>query len=261
MNEGIIFDIKEFSVNDGPGGRVTVFLKGCPLKCMWCHNPEGIDPKLQYNSQTKKMVGTHWSVKEIVSYMEKYNEYFTLMHGGITFSGGEPTFQYDFLMECAQQLQRYHLLLDTSGYCEPEKFKRLAEVFDMFYFDLKLANEDEHVKYTGVSNEWIIDNLRAISQTQKEIVIRIPMIPRITDTEENLAGLEYLIKTCCSNNKTKIHVLPYNVLAGGKYPIYNMKYPLENWFTKNNIKNIDRFVENMSDSDYRVTNYVKGDCL
>mgnify|MGYP002644402954 CR=1 FL=1 len=256
MNKGIIFDIKEFSVNDGPGGRVTVFLKGCPLKCMWCHNPEGINMKPQYNNQTKKIVGTQWSVEELLLYMERYKKYFWTMHGGITFSGGEPTYQYDFLKECAQQLQEYHLLLDTSGYCEPEKFEKVAELFDMFYFDIKIADREKHIKYIGQPNDKIIENLKILNTMQKEVVIRMPMIPQITDTEENLNGIEDLITLYCQSDKIKIHLLPYNQLAGGKYPIYNMKYPLLNGFTKNNKKSIGEFCKNMEKKGYKVVNYV-----
>lgn len=256
MNKGIIFDIKEFSVNDGPGGRVTVFFKGCPLRCMWCHNPEGLSVKKQYNSQTKKLVGVQWSVEELVLYMDKYKKYFEAMNGGITFSGGEPTYQYEFLKECAKQLQDYHLLLDTSGYCEVEKFENLAKLFDMFYFDLKIANREEHIKYTGVSNDRIIENLEILNKMRKQVVIRIPMIPQITDTEENLIGIGRLIMKCCQIENTKIHLLPYNKLAGGKYPIYNMVYPLLNSFTENNKKSIRSFYNNMEEKGFKISSYI-----
>lgn len=258
MDKGIIFDIKEFSINDGPGVRITVFFKGCPLRCKWCHNPEGINIEPQYNNQTKKLVGVEWEVTQLVEHLLSYSDFFSNFSGGITFSGGEPTMQADFLISCAKQLNGIHKLLDTSGYCNEEKFAEIAQYFDMFYFDLKLANEKEHEIYTGVSNRKIVNNLKYLIREKKNIVIRMPMIPNITDTKTNLsAAANLLIRECCS--KPVIHLLPYNSLAGGKYPVYGMQYPLVKGYRKNNIKNIVEFSNIMKQHGFAVINYVRGD--
>lgn len=256
MHKGIIFDIKEFSINDGPGVRTTVFMKGCPLSCMWCHNPEGISPSPQKNFQTKKMVGREWTVEELVAHLQKYDDFFKEYGGGITFSGGEPTMQADFILECLKEMAGTHTLLDTSGFCAEDIFANLAEKFDAFYFDLKLADEEMHKKYTGVSNVKILNNLRYLVESQKQITIRIPMIPHITDTSENLNGLCKIITQICPQTAVVIHLLPYNTVAGGKYPVYGMVYPLREGYRSNNIVSIKNFQEVMEENGYKVINYV-----
>lgn len=254
MDKGIIFDIKEFSIHDGPGVRVTVFMKGCPLKCDWCHNPEGMSPLPQYNSQTGKAVGKEWTIDELIRRMDSYNPFLKNCGGGITFSGGEPGMQADFLMEFAKRRPEVHKLLDTSGYCEPKKFAALAEQFDMIYFDLKPIDDAAHRKYTGVSNHMILENLKYLMEIRKKTILRMPMIPEITDTRRNLEDARELIEKECMQG-TEIHLLPYNQLAGGKYPIYGMEYPLKNWYTKNNTENIEHFARELSGRGYHVKNY------
>ena len=255
MDKGIIFDIKEFSIHDGPGIRVTVFMKGCPLRCKWCHNPEGICLIPQYNNQTGKLVGREWTLDELVRRVDSYQVYFD-NEGGITFSGGEPCMQAEFLLKFAKICPNVHKLLDTSGYCEPEKFAELTEWFDMIYFDLKLISDVAHREYTGVSNQLILKNLDYLMKTQKSTVLRMPMIPEITDTCQNLDAAVKLITEKCRPG-TEIHLLPYNKLAGGKYSVYGIEYPLKNWYTKNNTDNIERFAEVLSGRGYQIKNYVQ----
>lgn len=255
--QGTTFDIKEFSINDGPGTRVTVFMKGCPLRCQWCHNPEGLGTQPQYNTQTRQLVGKTWTVEELVQRLNSYRPFFDQLGGGITFSGGEPSMQAEFLAACAQQLEGVHLLLDTSGYCAGEKFAGLARHFDAFYFDLKLADDDLHKQYTGVSNQAIHNNLRQLMAMGKDVTIRMPMIPYITDTKENLTAMADVIGRICTP-KAPIHLLPYNGLAGGKYPIYGMEYPLQEGYTTNLYHNIRSFADAMVAQGYQVKNYVTG---
>lgn len=255
MVRGTIFDIKEFSINDGPGVRITVFMKGCPLRCMWCHNPEGISLLPQYNYQTGQRVGKEWTVNELVDYLLGYESFFQEFGGGVTFSGGEPTMQAGFLIACARKMPHIHKLLDTSGYCDVNEFSSLAGFFDAFYFDLKLAKEEAHLKYTGRSNSCIIQNLKNLIKMKKEVTIRIPLIPYITDTNENLEEIFGLITTICPLNTT-IHLLPYNGLAGGKYPVYGMKYPLVSGYKKNLVENINKFACDMQRRGYEIENYV-----
>lgn len=256
MLKGTIFDIKEFSINDGPGVRITVFMKGCPLRCMWCHNPEGISHLPQKNLQTQRIVGKEWTVEELVSYLGRYGAFFKEYGGGITFSGGEPTMQSEFILECLKNMPEIHTVLDTSGYCKEETFAELSEQFDLFYFDLKLADEAEHIRYTGVSNKTIIHNLEFLMDRKKSVTIRMPMIPHITDTEHNLKALSEIIFAKCSPVNIDIHLLPYNTVAGGKYPVYGMEYPLQNGYCTNNNDAILEFQHLMQKKGYKVMNYV-----
>lgn len=125
MTTGLIFDIKEFAINDGPGIRLTVFMKGCPLRCAWCHNPEGISPQPQHNRKTGCMVGKEYTVEELTRRICKFRDVFDLSGGGVTFSGGEPTRQSEFIEACALRLNGIHKTLDTSGFCPSATFRRL----------------------------------------------------------------------------------------------------------------------------------------
>lgn len=224
MTSGLVFDIKEFALNDGPGIRLTVFLKGCPLRCLWCHNPEGLSAEPQINQLTGKLCGHYYTPQEIVTRALKFKDLFEMSGGGVTFSGGEATSQFDFLYETAIMLSGIHKNLDTSGYCPQERFLKLLDVFDLFFFDLKLGNEQQHKKYTGVSNALILKNLQALDFSGKSYHVRIPLIPDITDTVENLSALSDIILRL--KNPLKIDLLPYNILAGAKYSSYGLKFSL-----------------------------------
>lgn len=254
MSKGIIFDIKEFSIHDGPGPRITVFMKGCPLRCLWCHNPEGISSLPQPNMQNGQVVGEEWSAAELVERIMRYKDYFDAFGGGVTFSGGEPTLQAAFLIACAEKLNGIHKLLDTSGYCARKIFAEVARRFDAFYYDIKFADTALHQQYTGVTNEDIIANLRFLMDIRADVTLRMPMIPGITDTESALSSAAELIGNLCPSG-TPIHLLPYNALAEGKYSVYGMEYPLHSGYRQNHISKINDFQAEMSMRGYRVTNY------
>lgn len=189
MTTGLIFDIKEFAINDGPGIRLTVFMKGCPLRCAWCHNPEGISPQPQLNRKTGCIVGKEYTVAELARRICKFRDVFDLSGGGVTFSGGEPTRQPEFVEACALRLNGIHKTLDTSGFCPSATFRRLLGVFDLVYYDLKLADTAAHQRFTGRNNLQILENLHILDESGVPYHIRIPLIPEITDTEKNLSGL------------------------------------------------------------------------
>ena len=256
MGTGIVFDIKEFSINDGPGIRTTVFLKGCPLHCAWCHNPEGINPNPQFNGLSGTVKGEVWTSKDLIKKLKSTVDLFDSFGGGVTFSGGEPTYQYEFLKDCAEGLKGIHLLLDTSGFCEEKKFIDLVKLFDHIYFDLKLADDRAHIKYTGVSNKVILNNLKNVCREDVGVTIRLPMIPNITDTEANLSGIANIIENICLK-KTQVHILPYNSFAEGKYSSYGMEYGLKDWYRVNNIENVEQFTSAMRGDGYQVNNYLK----
>jgi len=251
---GVVFDIREFTVHDGPGVRVTVFMKGCPLRCEWCHNPEGISFLPQKNLITEKIVGTEYTVEELVFILNKYRSFFSNSEGGVTFSGGEATAQGEFLYECCKSLKGVHRCLDTSGFCDIDLFKKILSEIDLVYFDLKLADSVLHKKYTGKSNDLILENLRTVCKLKKNYNIRIPLIPGITDTEENFKGVRNILLGLDFRPQS-IDLLPYNSLAGAKYEQYGMKYPLKNGFTKNNMEHIKNFMNYMKYEDFRVDLY------
>lgn len=227
MSKGMIFDIKEFALNDGPGIRLTIFMKGCSLRCKWCHNPEGISFEPQMNYKTNHFVGNEWTVDALIEKIIKFKDVYELSDGGVTFSGGEPTCQADFLYEVAKKIPQIHKTLDTSGFCDTATFEKLINVFDLIYFDLKLIDDDLHQQYTNVSNKTILKNLAILAESGIPYHIRIPLIPSITDTKENLENIKNVIFSL-KNKPLRVDPLPYNICAGGKYPSYEMDYPLKN---------------------------------
>lgn len=252
MLEGLIFDIKEFAINDGPGIRLSIFMKGCPLRCKWCHNPEGYLFQPQYNYTTHKTVGQFWSVDKLVNKIKKFKDVYEISNGGVTFSGGEPLLQSEFVFQTAYKLPDIHKTLDTSGYCDSDTFRRTISIFDLIYFDLKLINNEEHKKYTEVSNEVILENLKILSDRQIPYHIRIPLIPTITDTQENLDAIKNIILSL-SNKPERVDTLPYNICAGGKYQSYSMEYPLKECDSiPNNIENIYKFRQSLTENNINI---------
>lgn len=225
MSKGIIFDIKEFALNDGPGIRVSVFFKGCPLKCLWCHNPEGLKQIPQYNFLTNKYIGNVIEAKALAKYLIKFEDIFEISGGGVTFSGGEPLMQGKFLLELIDFLPNINKCLDTSGMCDSNLFLKVISKIDLVFFDLKLIRNDLHVKYCNVSNKLILENLKNLARSSVNYRIRIPLIPTITDTIDNLESIGEIVKNLDSA-PIQVDLLPYNELAGAKYPSYHMKYQL-----------------------------------
>ncbi len=263
---GVIFDIQRFSVHDGPGIRTTVFLKGCPLRCRWCHNPEGISPApelmfFEYkclfcgtcarvcpkkaisfspNGEGEKvfpklerekctgcgvcaeacpsgawhLVGKRITVGELMSVLERDEVLYDRSQGGVTFSGGEPLFQPDFLFFALQACKerRIHTAVDTSGYASPAVLTKIAPLVDLFLFDLKPMDEEEHRRYTGVSNRLIHENLRELVRLGRPVRVRVPLIPGITDTEGNIAALMAFLGEIRQGIQG-VELLPYHDVA------------------------------------------------
>lgn len=239
--KGIIFDIKEFGVNDGPGLRTTVFLKGCPLRCSWCHNPEGLERQPEITVRHNGCTGcglcrrgcTHEDCKPydrclhicplgLISVVgeEITDENLALRikksqnipnPGGVTFSGGEPLMQAPFLLSVMEKIPKIPIAIETSGYAPSEIFEKVVEKCELVYMDIKIADEKMHKKYTGVSNKPILQNLEILKNGGKTAVIRTPLVPGITDTKENLSAIEKLV------GNLPHELLPYNTLAKAKY--------------------------------------------
>ncbi len=235
---GLVFDIHHFSVHDGPGIRTTVFLKGCPLSCAWCHNPESqlfepeacvrirrIDDKEFPITET---IGKPMSVEEVMGEVTKDIPIFDESNGGVTFSGGEPLSQHDFLkaMLIACKSKEIHSAVDTSGYAAKTGVESIIPYASLFLYDLKLANDEEHRKYTGVSNKPILENLDLIIKSRKKVVIRIPLIQDITDTDNNLKALRDIIRKY--SGIQRVDLLPFHNIAKSKYERFGKEYRLGN---------------------------------
>lgn len=224
MTTGIVFDIKEFAVHDGPGIRTTVFLKGCPLRCRWCHNPEGQSPLPQtiQGSAGPRVAGRTYTAEALARLLNEQAEILRDCEGGVTFSGGEPLFQADFVVAVARRLKGIHCLLQTSGYGSEEMFRRVLARMDMVFFDLKLMDKDAHRRYTGASNELILRNLHTVSESALPYVVRVPLVPGVTDSDENLAAIAAVVRGL--RPPLRIDLLPYNPVTGGKYAAAGMAF-------------------------------------
>lgn len=223
MTVGTIFKIKRYALHDGPGIRTTVFFKGCPLSCRWCHNPEGIDPHVQTMSRRTssgdidEMVGTVVGVDALVKEIEKDVLFYDESGGGVTFSGGEPLSQPKFMdaLLAACNHREIHVALDTSGFAPAAVVYQMLPRLQLVLCDLKIMDAALHHQYTGVSNRIILENLTRIAGSGTPVRIRIPLIPGITDGDANLAD----IIRFAGRLKTLegIDLLPFHRIGEDKY--------------------------------------------
>lgn len=227
--KGLIFNIKRYAIHDGPGIRVSFFMKGCPLDCWWCHNPEGkasgqmsvekIDRIGDKEFRSWELVGREYAPDEIVARAERDRIFMEQSGGGVTFSGGEPLLQHDFLLETLSRLKKagFHTTVDTSGYVETEKLRSILGFTDLFLYDIKHLDPGLHLKYTGVSNELILFNLDMILNEGAEVWIRIPVIPGITADSNYMDALRTFIEHRKGRKITAINLLPYHKTGSSKY--------------------------------------------
>jgi len=226
--EGMVFDIRRFSVHDGPGIRSTIFLKGCPLSCCWCHNPESRSALPETSIKVLKLEGRmfkepevtgKWmTINEILDEIEKDRIFYDESGGGITISGGEPTFQNKFLVALLKELKSggFHVALDTCGYTAWDNLASTMDTVDLYLYDLKIMNEDRHLKYTGVSNKLILNNLQLLIRSGKKIIIRVPVIPGINDSKEEFIALKSYLSGMITMVK-EVDLLPFHAAAENKY--------------------------------------------
>lgn len=209
--QGTLFNIKRFALHDGPGIRTTVFLKGCPQKCWWCHNPECFNPGISNG------IGKQATVDEVLLEIEKEVIFYDESGGGVTFSGGEPVMQTEFLTALLDKCRKkdIHIALDTTGSVPPPTFNTIVDKIDLFLYDLKILDETDHIKYTGISNKYTLENLATLSRKRKNVIVRFPMIPGITDTEENISAVAGFVSGL--KGIRNLDVLPYHNTAGSKY--------------------------------------------
>jgi len=258
----IVFDIQRASLHDGPGIRTTIFLKGCPLDCLWCHNPEAISTKRQLffyfdkctlcgdcervcdddvhhlidgkhiidydkctfcgkcveacNSNALKIIGAEMSVDDVMLEIMADVDFYTNSGGGMTLSGGEPLIQSTFSIELLKRCweNEVNTCVETSGFIAAEQFKKVLPLVDIFLFDYKLTGSDQHIKYTGVPNERILENLDLAYKHGTPIILRCIIVPGINDTEAHFKGI------CDLNEKYPdlmgIEILPYHTMGNSK---------------------------------------------
>ena len=271
MNHGLIFDSKPYSINDGPGIRITIFLKGCPLSCAWCHNPEGISPKLQklYSkakcigcgtcvencpvnaltltpegiitdtklcdlcgicagvcpTKAMEMSGHEFTVEEIMKKVRRETVMMDQSEGGVTISGGEPMMQSDFLIELLDALGRegIHRAVDTTGLSKTATLLEVAKRTDLFLYDLKLMDAERHRKFTGVTNEKILENLKVLAGSGANINIRIPLIRGVNADEPNIRQCAEFVASLPGAAKL-VSLLPYHNIATHKYGKLGQEY-------------------------------------
>jgi len=262
MSTGIIFNIQRYSIHDGPGIRTTVFLKGCPLNCRWCQNPESqlsgqemvfwedrcigcgtcslncpsgaiqmknkkpVTNKSKCNlcgecsricpTQAREMIGEKLTTKEVIKEVEKDLVFYEESDGGVTFSGGEPLEQSEFLKSlliCCQK-KKIHTAVDISGYISWEILNKIHSKVDLFLYDLKIMDSERHKKYTGVSNEIILENLKKLSSVHNNIFVRFPVIPGINDDYQNIKEMGEFLS---SLKIAQVNLLPYHHIGIDKY--------------------------------------------
>lgn len=248
---GTIFDIQHFSVHDGPGIRTTVFMKGCPLRCKWCHNPEGLSKSLQLQffedkcigcalcgerkhlldaqkcpAGALKVCGREVDEDEVIAEVLK-DKIFYADNGGITFSGGECLLQADFVASvlCKAKALGLHTAIDTCGYVPFEELEKTLACCDLYLYDIKCFTSDVHKAYTGVDNFLIIDNLKRLDAAQKDIWIRIPVIPGFNNTAEEMSRIAELISSMPSIKQ--LTLMPYHTLGASKYKTLGLEYPFD----------------------------------
>ena len=273
MSAGTIFDIKKFAIHDGPGVRTTVFLKGCPMGCWLCHNPESqafasdlllrhgrcdrcgdcveacppdaisLNEKAVHIDRSRcdlcgacvdaclldalQIAGRTVTVAEVMDEVEKDAVFYDESGGGVTFSGGEPLAQPDFLLDLLRSCKArgFGTALDTCGHAEPEVFQKVAEQVDLFLYDLKLIDDARHLQFTGASNESIRENLRWLADRGADVLIRFPLLPGINDDDENIDAFANLLSSLPV--RYPVDILPYHRMGVDKYDRLNRdhKFP------------------------------------
>ncbi|HML21162.1 MAG TPA: glycyl-radical enzyme activating protein [Aggregatilinea sp.] len=272
MSSGIVFDIQKFSLHDGPGIRTTVFLKGCGLRCWWCHNPESQRPRpelllraeacircgacvvecpqsaITWNgtdfvtdreicarcgtctaacvADAREMVGREMTVEQVMDDVLRDVLFYDQSGGGVTFSGGEPLLQDEFLLDLLRACKAHdlHTVVDTCGYASAETLDRVRPYVDLFLYDLKSMDERRHREVTGASNALVLENLKRLAEHGHAVVLRVPIIPHVNDDEDNLRQLGTLARSL--PNVRQVNILPYHKLGAEKYDRLSRSNPM-----------------------------------
>jgi pyruvate formate lyase activating enzyme len=271
VHKGIVIDIHRSSLHDGPGIRTTVFLKGCPLRCQWCHNPESVSPSQElafyrdrcilcgscvdacpnhvhkiaddYHSLDRTLcrlsgscveacryealaiTGKSMSVAEVMEVVMRDKAYYDASGGGLTLSGGEPMFQFDFTLSLLKMAKAsgIHTCLDTCGYAPPDQFREILSFTDLFLYDIKATDSDLHRQITGVPNDLILQNLDWLYNHGAAIELRCPLVPSNNDQPQHLEKLREL--RLKYPNIRALTLMPWHNSAGSKYERYGYTDP------------------------------------
>lgn len=266
MESGIIFDIQSLSIHDGPGIRTTVFFKGCPLRCLWCANPESQNFKSEImldlekctncldcykicptkaaftrndcigcgqcveicTNDARKLVGKTMTSEEIFDEIIKDKVIYEHSNGGVTFSGGEVLSQPDLLEEVLKKCKEngLHTVIDTTAYCKNDIFRRILKYVDLVYVDLKCIDDIKHVAFTGVSNQIILKNIKYMDDIGQKFDIRMPIIPSLNNDKEMIESAIRFILSL--NSKPTVWLLPFHSYGKSKYEKLGMKWTLSN---------------------------------
>ena len=251
MNKAIFFDIQRNSFVDGPGIRTAVFFKCCNLKCDWCHNPvsQSAKPQMMFYKDkctgcgkcksvcpyhleqcelcgkctlycpvdARKVCGKEHTVDEVLKEVLKDKAFYETSGGGVTFSGGECMLQIDFLAEILKKCKEngIHTAVDTAGHIPFESFEKILPYTDLFLYDIKIFDSQKHKQYVGVGNELILENLKKLFERKAKLWIRIPIIPDVNDSIEEIQKIKDFLKTI--GTPEKIELLPYHAMGENKY--------------------------------------------
>jgi len=248
---GTVFDIQRFSVHDGPGIRTTVFMKGCPLRCRWCHNPEGLSsaPQLQFfkeacigcgrcgerkalsdaqacPAQALKVCGQQIGEDEVINTVLRDMIYYG-ESGGITFSGGECLLQADFVSSVLQRAKEkgLHTAVDTSGAVPWSAFEKVDPFTDLYLYDVKCIDGDLHKAFTGMGNQGILENLARLLALGRKLWIRVPVIPGFNGSREEMEAIA--VHIAALPKAEQITLMPYHTLGASKYETLGYDYPFD----------------------------------
>ena len=221
---GIIFDLKRGSIKDGPGIRTSVFLKGCPLRCVWCHNPESQSFSVERVVTTGEPCGRCVPVEEVMDEVRRDKPFYG-DRGGLTLTGGEPTAQPEFACALAEAARRegISVAVDTCGEAPWNVFESLLDTADLFLYDIKAVDADLHRRLTGVRNERILENLRRLDERGARLWIRMPLVGGVNDSDAELTALRALLDGL--RHVEKREICPYHSLGLEKYARFGRRTP------------------------------------
>jgi pyruvate formate lyase activating enzyme len=231
---GIVFDIKRFAVHDGPGIRTTVFFKGCPLRCIWCHNPESFELQPFCSPKNERMgtrtfvreewIGKPYAVIELLEVLMRDQIFWDESGGGVTLSGGEPFMQFGFMNELIENLNRkgVHVAVDTTGHTRSDYIAEVANGVHLFLYDIKTLDDNLHRATTGVSNRLILKNLDLLLDRRAKVRIRIPVITGINFNAANRDSFVHYLSER-KDGIAGVDLLPFHAIAFGKYERFHLE--------------------------------------
>lgn len=228
--QGCIFNIQRFSIHDGPGIRTTVFFKGCPLRCTWCSNPESQrrSPETIWDNVKKKEIitGEYYTLDQVMEIIMKDRDYYEESGGGVTVTGGEVLAQKKFVLTLLKRCQEenIHTACETSAYSSKKDFRELMDHVDLLIMDIKHHNSQSHKQKTEVYLEKILDNLNQAVSADKEMLLRIPIIPEFNDSLEDAQAFGKLLK---QHQVRTVELLPFHQFGKSKYRYLNRTYEFE----------------------------------